>query len=242
MISLPQSRLPRSFFFLLYLFYSCIPYLFLFFFFFKATLGTSWLHASNAGDVGLIPGWGSKIRHATRCYKKKFFLRNFKKCKKTTFKFSKKALKLSCDSGFPWFCCDIQDKWGFFTSDLKHPDCGWTFSSWGPLGKTPALFLRVWNKLDHSQSDSLGEKEKLTRILFLSCRSMGRSEHIRDMLFVFLFWLGHMAFGILVPPPGIEPRPWQWKHRVLTTEAPGIPRNVIKYICKGNIHIWNHVF
>ena len=45
--------------------------------------------------------------------KKIFFLVNFKKFKKAAFQFSKKALRLSCDSGFPWFCCDMQDKQGF---------------------------------------------------------------------------------------------------------------------------------
>ena len=36
-----------------------------------------------------------------------------------------------------------------------------------------------------------------------------------------------MAFGILVPWPGIEPRSWQWKCWVLTTGPPGNPR--VKY-------------
>ena len=31
----------------------------------------------------------------------------------------------------------------------------------------------------------------------------------------------HVACGILVPWPGIEPWPWQWKCRVLTTGPPG---------------------
>ena len=34
---------------------------------------------------------------------------------------------------------------------------------------------------------------------------------------LFLFWLHHSAYRILVPWPGIEPGPWQWKHWVLTT-------------------------
>ena len=43
-------------------------------------------------------------------------------------------------------------------------------------------------------------------------------------LFVCLFvcfWLCCVACGILVPWPGIEPGPQQWKHRVLTTGPPG---------------------
>ena len=33
----------------------------------------------------------------------------------------------------------------------------------------------------------------------------------------FFFWPCHTACGILVPGPGIEPRPWQWKSWVLGT-------------------------
>ena len=38
------------------------------------------------------------------------------------------------------------------------------------------------------------------------------------------FWLCHVACAILVPPPRIEPRSWQWKQRVggvLTAGQPG---------------------
>ena len=30
-----------------------------------------------------------------------------------------------------------------------------------------------------------------------------------------------MLVGSLMPQPGIEPRPWQWKHRILATRPPG---------------------
>ena len=43
----------------------------------------------------------------------------------------------------------------------------------------------------------------------------------------FLFWPHCTACGILVPRPGIEPGPQEWKHRVLTTGPP------------GNSHRWN---
>ena len=36
-------------------------------------------------------------------------------------------------------------------------------------------------------------------------------------IFSFFFWPCHMACGILVPQPGIDPRSWQWKHLVLPT-------------------------
>ena len=31
----------------------------------------------------------------------------------------------------------------------------------------------------------------------------------------------HVTCGILIPQPGVEPRPWQWQHWVLTPEPPG---------------------
>ena len=43
------------------------------------------------------------------------------------------------------------------------------------------------------------------------------------LLSFFLFWAQHKAWGIPVPPPGTEPRPWQWKPRILTTRPSGIP-------------------
>ena len=36
-------------------------------------------------------------------------------------------------------------------------------------------------------------------------------------------YFGHEACEILVPQPGIEPVPLQWKHRVLITGLPGSP-------------------
>ena len=38
---------------------------------------------------------------------------------------------------------------------------------------------------------------------------------------LFFFWPCYVACGILVPRPGIEPRLWQWQHRVLSTGLPG---------------------
>ena len=39
--------------------------------------------------------------------------------------------------------------------------------------------------------------------------------------FIFFFWPGCMACGILVPDQGSNPRPLLWKHRILTTGPPG---------------------
>ena len=53
----------------------------------------------------------------------------------------------------------------------------------------------------------------------------------------FFFWLCSRTCGILVPPPGIEPGPWQWKLRVLTT---GLPGNSLKL--RFNLCIWKYVY
>ena len=53
----------------------------------------------------------------------------------------------------------------------------------------------------------------------------------------FFFWLRHMACRILVPCPGTEPRPQQWKCQVLTTGPPGnsqlwlIFNKIREYMC-----------
>ena len=41
------------------------------------------------------------------------------------------------------------------------------------------------------------------------------------------FWPHHAACSILVPQPGIEPGPQQWKRRVLTTGPPGNSRKCL---------------
>ena len=41
------------------------------------------------------------------------------------------------------------------------------------------------------------------------------------VLGVVFFWPHHAACGILVPQPGIEPRPPQWKLGILTSGPPG---------------------
>ena len=42
----------------------------------------------------------------------------------------------------------------------------------------------------------------------------------------------HTGFRISVPRPGIEPGPWQWKSRTLTTKPPGIPSQFISKLEK----------
>ena len=43
--------------------------------------------------------------------------------------------------------------------------------------------------------------------------------------FFFFFWWSHVACGILVPLPEIEPSPQKWKCRLLTTGPPGNSHN-----------------
>lgn len=44
-------------------------------------------------------------------------------------------------------------------------------------------------------------------------------DYVRFLLF--LFWRCHRVCRILVPQPGIEPRPWQWKRWIIPTRPPG---------------------
>ena len=51
-------------------------------------------------------------------------------------------------------------------------------------------------------------------------KRMHSRSHSQYCIF-FFFWPCHLTCGILVPQPGIEPRPRQWERRVLTTGPPG---------------------
>ena len=46
-------------------------------------------------------------------------------------------------------------------------------------------------------------------------------------------WMNHMASGILVPQPGIEAGPWQWKLGVLTTAPQGNSPEMVLCIYYG---------
>ena len=59
------------------------------------------------------------------------------------------------------------------------------------------------------------------------------------LLCLFQFWPGCMAYETLVPRPGIEPRPQQWKQRVLTTGPAGkslICIDKLPFSCKDDIN------
>ena len=47
------------------------------------------------------------------------------------------------------------------------------------------------------------------------------------LFIIFFFWPCHTVCWILVPWPGIEPEPQQWKHRILTTGLPVNSQSVI---------------
>ena len=54
-------------------------------------------------------------------------------------------------------------------------------------------------------------------------------ELLSQRLYSFFFWPYHMACGILIPQSGIEPRPLQWEHRVLTTGPAGKSPELYSY-------------
>ena len=51
-----------------------------------------------------------------------------------------------------------------------------------------------------------------------------------------------MACRILVPQPGTDPRSWQWKHWVLTTEPPGNSLMPLLFLLKHTAFPQNFVF
>ena len=77
-------------------------------------------------------------------------------------------------------------------------------------------------KSDNCRSWRMGTWE----FLFYFCLSL-KFSMIKHFYF---FWLGHTACEILVPPPGIELGPPQWKHQVLTTGPPGNCQKLTSFI------------
>ena len=75
-----------------------------------------------------------------------------------------------------------------------------------------ALQLTWFSEKDFLNGESSSLIYIVTQAPFLSFFSF---------LLFFFFWPHRMACGILVPQPGNEPWPWQWKHQVLTTGPPG---------------------
>ena len=51
-----------------------------------------------------------------------------------------------------------------------------------------------------------------------------QTNYLFGCFFLFVFWLHHAVHGILVPQPGSNPHPLQWKCRIVTT---GIPKLII---------------
>ena len=59
------------------------------------------------------------------------------------------------------------------------------------------------------------------QVLVLQYIYIDKIMYFFPLFFYLFFWPRHVACRILVPWPGIEPRPRQWKRRVLTTGPPG---------------------
>ena len=57
-----------------------------------------------------------------------------------------------------------------------------------------------------------------TNVIYFLGHSIGHSVLVFVCLlglFFFFFWVSHKGCGILVPRPGIKPRPWHWEWEVL---------------------------
>ena len=53
---------------------------------------------------------------------------------------------------------------------------------------------------------------------------------LEDIFIYLFFWLRHAACRILVPQPGVEPGPRQWKRGVLTPGPPGNSRRIYFFL------------
>ena len=95
------------------------------------------------------------------------------------------------------------------------------------LQASPHLTLAVWFLGDGHHSCSYFVKiSSMAEFLFLPHHLTMKVTPYpciapHNFHIVLFFWLHLAACEILVPRPGIEPMPLQWKHRVLTTGPPG---------------------
>ena len=62
----------------------------------------------------------------------------------------------------------------------------------------------------------------------------------KRLFIVLIIWPYLMAYGILVPPPGIKPSPLHWKARVLTTGPPGKFHNSLWF--NVNLHTFDFIW
>ena len=81
------------------------------------------------------------------------------------------------------------------------------------------LLSAGYNHSARLQTCSMGK----SFLVFKNNIKTGQSDHL-FLLFIWLYWV---ACGLFVLWPGIEPRPWQWKHRTLTTGPPGNSQEMI---------------
>ena len=98
--------------------------------------------------------------------------------------------------------------------------------------KTPCLQCRrygfhCWSgsQIPHTLLHHQKQKKQINKL-----RVTGTSKrvHCGEDLFS-IFWLHHVAYGISVPWPGIEPRPQQWNPGILTTGPPVVGGSL--YLC-----------
>ena len=70
----------------------------------------------------------------------------------------------------------------------------------------------------------------IIKIILWVCLIFGNLKSLFFTL-IFKFWPGHVAYKISVLWLGIEPRPWQWKHQILTTRPPGDTSFISPFYC-----------
>ena len=87
---------------------------------------------------------------------------------------------------------------------------------------------REWESGGTYLSEVAGGAEQQTWGTRLDGWNLKKMKDNEEIFFFFFFlWPCHTACRILIPPPGIEPVPLQWKHGVLTIGFQGIPNEEI---------------
>ena len=97
--------------------------------------------------------------------------------------------------------------------DLEAPTGNLLTHGWPPSSQPPF----------QPKIERKGLKNDVNDVLWslLGAKRKGRTSLLRHFYFILFLFFCHMACGILVPQPGIEPVSLHWKHRVLNTGPTG---------------------
>ena len=112
----------------------------------------------------------------------------------------------------------------------------WTLARWAPLSMG---FLRekYWSgllfpppgDLPDPGTEPVSPASPALAEIFFTTSTTGIPSVLRGPLFTYIIFLAMLhSLQISAPPLRIEPRPWQWKHGILTIKPRGTPERVFK--------------